>query len=249
MGFGRAAYSTVVGISAISPLTICSLIGSSGLEVLGRRLLADRPEADAVLLQPEDRVAPALRSRRDRLDRGEDGGVHLLLRARQDVGAEEGLVGVDADPPHLLLAGRVERPEPAAARNLEDDAGAAGDLVERELLALRLVVPIGRVAVQDLDPGDGLLGAGLVARDEAVDRRLLEAADRADHVRAVAALLGERGEVAGEVPDLLLLEDQADDVLRLVLQPLWSTSMIAKLRSGNWWRPCRSRRPARSRRR
>ena len=56
--------------------------------------------------------------------------------------------------PHgLLLARRVERAEPAAARHLEDDPGAAGDLVERELLALRLVVPVGRVAVEHLDAG------------------------------------------------------------------------------------------------
>ena len=34
---------------------------------------------------------------------------------------------------------RVERAEPAAARDLEDDGRAGGNLVERDLLAFRLV--------------------------------------------------------------------------------------------------------------
>ena len=52
--------------------------------------------------------------------------------------AEEALVGVDADPPHALGLRGVERAEAAATGDLEDDVGAGRDLVERDLLALRL---------------------------------------------------------------------------------------------------------------
>src|SRR5215211_8857574 len=189
------------------------------VEIARRDPLADRPEADALFSEAEDRIpAAAPRAVLDRLDRREDGGVDLLLGAREDVRPQERLVRVHADSPHLLLAGRVERAEAAAARNLEHHTGAAADLVQGELLALRLVVPVGRVPVDHLDPGVGLLGARLVARDEPVDRRLFEPADGPDHVRAVTPLLGERRQVAGEVADLLFLEDQPDHVLRLVLE-------------------------------
>ena len=53
--------------------------------------------------------------------------------------AEVALVGVDADPEHTLLLRRRQDAEAALARDLEDDAGAVGDLVQRLLLALRLV--------------------------------------------------------------------------------------------------------------
>src|SRR5215211_9364916 len=189
------------------------------VEIARRDLLADRAEADALFSEAEDRVPAAPpRAVLDRLDRREDGSVHLLLGAREHMRPQERLVRVHADSPHLLLARRVESAEPAAARNLEHHTGAAADLVQGKLLALRLVVPVGRVPVDHLDPGVCLLGARLIAGDEAVDRRLLEPADRADHVRAGTSLLGERREVTGEIPDLLLLEDQPDDVLRLVLE-------------------------------
>ena len=59
--------------------------------------------------------------------------------------AEVGLVGVDADAPDALLLRGVERAEPAASRDLEDDDRAARDLVQRDLLALRLVREVLRV--------------------------------------------------------------------------------------------------------
>ena len=62
--------------------------------------------------------------------------------------AEVALVGVDADALHALLLGRVERAEAALAGDLEDDLRALRDLVERELLALRLVDEVLRVAVE-----------------------------------------------------------------------------------------------------
>src|SRR5689334_20356206 len=104
-----------------------------------RHLRRDLADADAVVLQPEDDVAALELAVDDELDRVVDRCVDPLDRAREDVRAEERLIGVDADPPHTLLLRRVERTEPAAARDLEDHAGALLDLVERDLLALRLV--------------------------------------------------------------------------------------------------------------
>src|SRR3954452_8744568 len=97
----------------------------------GRDARAPLADPDAVVLRREDRVeAPAeraagLRARRDRVV---DRDVDLLLRAREDVRPEVGLVGVDADAHHVLLLRRVERAEAAAAGDLEDDAGAVRDL-------------------------------------------------------------------------------------------------------------------------
>ena len=99
-----------------------------------------------------------------------------------DVLAEVRLVGVDADPAHVLLLRGGEGAEAALARDLEDHVRAAGDLVERELLALRLVDEVLRVGVQGRDPRVRRLRARLVARDVAVDGRDLEPADGADHL-------------------------------------------------------------------
>ena len=114
----------------------------------------------------------------DRLIVSKTADVDLLQRARQDARAEVGLVGVDADAPDVLLLRRVEGAEAAAAGDLEDDVGALGDLVQRDLLALRLV---GEVTASSrsstLIARVGRLGASLVAGDVAVDRRDLLAAD------------------------------------------------------------------------
>src|SRR5207247_8054293 len=107
-----------------------------------------------------------------------------------------------------FLLRRVERPEPAPAGDLEDHARALLDLIQRDLLALGLVGEVLRVAVQDLDAGIGRLGPSLIAGDEAVDRRLLLPAHRADHVGTWTALLLEPREVADEVAGLLLADEQ-----------------------------------------
>ena len=83
----------------------------------------------------------------------QDGRVDALLRAREDVRAQERLVGVDPDSPTVALARGVESAEATTAGDLEDDVRAARDLVERELLALRLVVPVLGVVEDGLDPG------------------------------------------------------------------------------------------------
>ena len=90
--------------------------------VLGARR-ADLAEARAVVGDLERRVGAARElAVLDLLDRVEHRDVDLLDRRGQDVGAEVGLVGVDADALHALLLGRVERAEAALARDLEDDA-------------------------------------------------------------------------------------------------------------------------------
>src|SRR5881398_195922 len=72
--------------------------------VLLRHVGADLAEADAVLRQAEDRVpAAAELAVLHVLDREEDGLVDPLRGARQDVRPEVRLVGVDADPPDVLL--------------------------------------------------------------------------------------------------------------------------------------------------
>ena len=97
--------------------------------------------------------------------------------------------------------------------------GAPGDLVERQLLALRLVDEVLRVGVQRRDSRVRRLRAGLVARDVAVDGRDLEAADGADHLfRARLVLREQPGQIADEVAGLLLLEEETADVLRLPFQ-------------------------------
>src|SRR6266540_3011107 len=177
---------------------------------------ADLADADAVVLQAEDDVAAFELSVDDALDREEHRGIDALHRTRQDVRAQERLVGVHPDSPDALLLRRVEGAEPTTAGNLEDHAGALFDLVQRDLLALRLVGEVLGVAVQELDPGIGGLCTRLIAGDEAVDRRLLLPADRADHVRAGQPILLEPGEVTDEVARLLLAEEQPEQVGRLV---------------------------------
>src|SRR3954454_5028093 len=184
--------------------------------LLARR--ADLADADAVVVEVGDDVGAALVAVvLDGLDRVEDRDVDLLQRARDDLRAEVGLVGVDPDRLDALLLGGVDRAEAAGARDLEDDLRALGDLVERDLLALVLRREALRVAVKRRDAGIGLLRARLEARDVVVDRRDLLAADARQ--RATVVLGVQRGQVADEVAGLLLLERQADDVLRLALHP------------------------------
>src|SRR3954471_24005176 len=91
-----------------------------------RDLRADLAHALATVLEREHEIASALElagvDEREELE-GRD--VDLLRAARQDVPAEVGLVGVDADSPYGSLAlvvrlRRVERSETATAGDLED---------------------------------------------------------------------------------------------------------------------------------
>src|SRR5829696_5625226 len=134
------------------------------------------------------------------LDDLEHGVRERLERARDDAIALRRLVGVDADRHLPLLASRVDRAETAVTRHLEDDVRAAGDLVERDLLALRLVDERLRIRVHELHGRIGVDDALLEARDPVVDRRDLLAADgrdalalrqlRREDAREVAGFLG-----------------------------------------------------------
>src|SRR5581483_4070250 len=109
-----------------------------------------------------------------------------------------------------------EGAEAAAACHLEDDDRAGADLVQRDLLAERLLLEVLRVPVQRLHPGEGRLRPGLESGDVTVDRRLLHPA-YGRHGLAAAILRREAGRVAGEVAGLLLLEQQPFDVLQAAL--------------------------------
>src|SRR3954453_6414216 len=87
-----------------------------------RRLRREPADADAVAVDPVDRVGAALEvAARRVLDRVEHSSVDALQRRGEHVRAEVALVGVDPDPPHRLLLRRVERAETATARDLEHD--------------------------------------------------------------------------------------------------------------------------------
>src|SRR5262249_17199482 len=139
-----------------------------------RHCTVDLAEADAVVLQAVDDVAAVKRSVHDGLDRPIDRGVDALRRARQHVlRVEERLVRVDADRPDVLFRRRANDADPTSAGDLEHDSCTLVDLVERERLAEVLARKVLRVRVQHLDAGICGFRAGLVARDEAIDRRLL----------------------------------------------------------------------------
>ncbi len=170
-------------------MPVISPVGDLLLDLLRRldvrrvRVRAERAEPDSVLIEAEDRVAATLEGAvLSGLRRQEDGAVDALQRTRQHVRAEERLVGVDADAPDLLLLRREERAEAAAARDLEDAFDPAAIWFERELLALRLVVPVLRVPPLTIVPGTAAVAPALYPGDVTVDGRLLEPGDGADRV-------------------------------------------------------------------
>src|SRR5437763_3722228 len=185
------------------------------LDELGRDVRVDLTDANAVVLEVEHEVRAALElAVLGALDGEVDARVHVLDGARQDVRRMQvRLVDVDADPPDAGLVGRVERAEAARAGDVELDLRARVDLVLRDRLALRLVDEVLRVADQDLDAGIALRRARLVAGEERVDRRDLDAADDADRLRAALLLDHQAREAAHEVGVLLRRVRQALDVL------------------------------------
>ena len=98
-----------------------------------------------------------------------------------------------------------------------------------------------RVVVQHLDPRIGGLRARLVAGDEAVDRRLLLAADRADHVLGRGRRFSSSaGEVADEVARLLLLEEETrEGSPACAAPPSGRRRRSRSSTSGSWSPPCR----------
>src|SRR3954452_853883 len=198
-----------VGDLLLDLVELALVLGALGVELA----VARGPGLDV-----EQGVGAALeRACLDGLGGVEHGDVDLLQRRSQDLRAEVGLVGVDADALNALLLRGVERADTAAPGDLEDDLGALGDLVERQLLALVRRDEVLRVRVERLDAGVGRLGAGLVAGDVVVDGRDLLAADARDDLLAALVLDQEAREIAGDVPGLLLLEQQPLHVGRLAL--------------------------------
>src|SRR6266568_4311308 len=180
------------------------------LEVGPRAELAQR---DALVLQVEDEVASTLEAltRLGALNGEEDADVHPLHCAREDVRAEERLVDVDADRPLAGLLRGVQRPEAARTGDAEHDLRAGVELVLRDALALRLIDEVLRVADLDGRARNTLLCARLVAGEERVDRRDLDAADDADVLLALPRC-DVRREAADQVAVLLCRVRQALDV-------------------------------------
>src|SRR5689334_7598612 len=126
-----------------------SLDRVQALDHLGRHDAARAGEVDAALLEAEQAVMPAVElALLEVADRLEHGLVDLLDGRGQDERAERVLVVVDADAPHVVLPGRVERAEAAAAGDLEHDVRAGRDLRRGEALALVLGDEVVRVAVE-----------------------------------------------------------------------------------------------------
>ena len=100
---------------------------------------------------PKKPVRPALERAvlcgLDRLEDGRSSGFRALVMTQSPANDWSASTPIA----HALLAGGVERAETALAGDLEDDVGALRDLVERDLLALRLVDEVLRVRVQELD--------------------------------------------------------------------------------------------------
>ena len=192
---GRLARPPVRSFSRVLPTSSAALILPSAISfetavslamiaLRFGRLDAHLAEADATVLDGEERVRTTDEvALLDVPDHPEDAEVDELQRAREDVRAEEALVGVDTDAPDALLLGGRECTETAVARRLEDDIRACGDLVQRDLLALRLIDEVLGVRRRDLDALLRRLRAGLEAREVGDDGRHGLAADGADAVR------------------------------------------------------------------
>src|SRR5689334_10199200 len=141
------------------------LLGVHRGDERGRHLLADLADVLALALQVEDEVVTrAELALSGELVERADGRVDALHARRQDVRAEVGLVGVDADAPDLGRLRSLQGAEAAAAGDLEDRLRALRDVLERDLLALRRGGRREVVRVVDQDLG-GLvvrLGTGAV---------------------------------------------------------------------------------------
>src|SRR5579884_4202949 len=188
--------------------------------VLLRDLLAQRCVADAAILHRERRVGVALDAAGallELLDDVVDARVDLLQRRGEHEGAEEPLVRIDADAPDVGLLRGAEAAEATAACRLEDDAGAARDLVLRRDLALRLVVErrVVRHVQEHLHVLVRLHGTRPEAGEVMHDRRHGVRAHGADDLLALVRV--EVDHQARDVPDevarLLLPEDDAVVVL------------------------------------
>ena len=183
-------------------------------DVLQEHRRAHLAQPDAVLLEPEVELPPPVSAVLNRLDGQEDGGIDAFLRAREDHG-RRGTTGRrrrDPEPapaprPRSARRGR-SRPRPGRSRSSRARSGSAP--------APCRASP-GRPSPAS-SRGSARPGATLppreVAGDEAIDGRFLHPADGADHVLARPPLLSEAGQVASQVADLFLAEQEPLDVGR-----------------------------------
>src|SRR5436853_1739740 len=151
--------------------------------MLLRDLRGDLANAHPVVLEVEDEVLPTLEVAFRRSHDGVvDPGVGLLDPAREDSLRDLVLVGVHPDAPLAELRGLLESTVAAKTGDLEDHLCARADLVLRQVRARSLIGEAVRVLDQCLRALDGLLRAELVTGDPRVDRRKLDACDRADRL-------------------------------------------------------------------
>src|SRR5215831_10179965 len=152
-------------------------------KVRARHPRADLAKADAFAAKLENRVAgrsepPLLEG----LHGVEHGDVEPFDHARQDVGTERGLVGVDADPPDVFLFRRRERAKSATPGDVEHRSRSSRDLTERDRLALLRVEKVVRIRDHRADTWVGPTSTRSVSGDVGIHRRDRVAADGADHV-------------------------------------------------------------------
>ena len=156
---------------------------------------------------PDDGIA-------DVLEPGEEGDRGKLGLRDREGGL---LVGVDADEPGLQLVGRLGGAVSGSARDAPDDVALVlADHDVGQLLGGAGIIEVADILGVDLDVRVGGLRALDVADEEVVDDRAVLAANKADdllgvHVRQVGGG-GQRGRGADEVPHVVLLVVDADDV-------------------------------------
>src|SRR2546421_2638783 len=193
-----------------------------GFKLGGRVEVVDRVPGALIRDAESERTALEL-TIDDILDRGIGRHVNFLERAGDNGRVGVLLVCVHADAVDAGLAGGLQRAQPAAARDLEDDVSALPDLGLSLTLALGRVGEVVRVTDEDVDRRVFHLRRPLVARDVVVDRGDADAADRADHVLVLlglAVLFEPSGDHAYHGTCVLLFEEEGLDVAVLQVDAL-----------------------------
>ena len=184
--YGTAGgYGTVVGMPGILPAFRSANWPATALRTAPPTAGAPAAHRDAPVLGPEDHVGAAVQLPRPRAShRGRDGHVGPLEHAGQDGRAERGLVGTEADPGDALRPRRGECPGTAGPGDLELDDGSLCDLLQRLLLAFGRHREIAGVGAQNGEARVRPLGPEPEPGERTIDRRDVEAADRADRLAA-----------------------------------------------------------------
>ena len=190
--------------------------------VCGQRQVV-RLVADTIVGQSEALDATLERIVLDVLDGIVGGNIDPLQRAGDDRLVNVFLIGVDADAPDAIFPGLGQHPVTAAAGDLEHDVRALRDLVGGDSRALGRIGEVVGVAVEGFDRRIHLLGRPLVAGNVVIDRRDLDAADRADRVLLLGTgivLFQNAGDGADECASFLLFEQETLNIGVLQVVPL-----------------------------